>query len=108
MVDQQEAGEIDYVSLEIKLEMIIKSVESWNALWDHFGVSFNGPNSGAVVHVLRKCNQCGRILKTGGVKEDLMHNFSFNGFLCRKHGEVEPFYIRDYHKNISDNAGPKR
>ena len=81
--------------------MLIGSVEKWNALWDHFGEIFVGPMSGDLIHVLRKCDQCGRILTVGNIREDLAHQISFDGFSCCKHGEVEPFFIRDRRRRKS-------
>ena len=86
--------------------MLIDSVEKWNALWDHFGEIFVAPLSGDLIHVLRKCDQCGRILTVGKIREDLAHQLSFEDFSCCKHGEVEPFFIRD-HRRCKSQDCPK-
>lgn len=48
------------------------------------------------VCVYRRCPECGKYLKEGKVFTNrLTERVKLTGWICKKHGEVEPFYLRD-------------
>lgn len=42
-----------------------------------------------------RCPECGRFIKHGKCYENLVGQVTFEGFICKKHGELRPFWIRD-------------
>lgn len=45
--------------------------------------------------VYRRCPKCGRYLKIGEVFTNLNGDAKVENWVCKKHGIVEPFYLRD-------------
>ena len=45
--------------------------------------------------VYRRCPECGKWIKEGIIKTNLAGEVKLEGWLCKKHGEVEPFWVRD-------------
>lgn len=69
-----------------EIEQICEDTKAWTRY--HFG------NDGDVC-VYRRCPECGRYLKAGEILVNLNGDAKAQGFICKKHGEVEPFYLRD-------------
>ncbi len=56
-------------------------------------VTFTNESEGESIRVYRRC-QCGRYLKTGEIKSSAIGGLKFEGWDCKKCGEVEPFFER--------------
>ena len=56
--------------------------------YDHLMVFFD--NDGPAV--LRRCPECGRFLNKGEVFVNGLEETKLEGWICKKHGEVQPFY----------------
>ena len=48
-----------------------------------------------VIGVYRRCVECGRYLKKGELAMNLAGDIKLTGWICKKHGEVQPYDDRD-------------
>lgn len=58
--------------------------------WSRFVDDENGD-----ICTLNRCPECGKYITKGKVKSNGFGNVIFSEFKCKKHGEVNPFYLRD-------------
>ena len=56
-------------------------------------VSFEDPEGGEII-VYRHCSDCGWFVKTGKVLINRLGEVKLSGWICKKHGEVFPFWHR--------------
>jgi hypothetical protein len=56
-------------------------------------VCFNDPEGGEII-VYRHCPDCGKFIKTGKLFTNILGNVKLEGWICKKDGEVNPFYER--------------
>ena len=68
-----------------ELETICHDVKAWTR--------YSDGDQGDIC-VYRRCPECGRYLKSGIVLTNLAGEAKVQGWTCKKHGEVEPFYLR--------------
>jgi hypothetical protein len=68
------------------IEKICDDVKAW--------VRYSGGSEGDIC-VYRRCPECGKYLKAGKVLTNMEGEAKLKGYTCKKHGEVEPFYLRD-------------
>ena len=45
------------------------------------------------LHVVRRCNQCGRYVTEGKVFKRFDASLCFEGWVCKEHGEIVPFWV---------------
>lgn len=69
-----------------ELETICEDTKAWTR--------YSGGDDSDIC-VYRRCPECGKYLKTGEVLTNLADEAKVQGWTCKKHGEVEPFYLRD-------------
>lgn len=56
---------------------------------------FEGEGSGTI-GVYRRCPECGRFLKEGELLMNMAGEVKLKNWICKKHGEVKPYYDRDF------------
>ena len=65
--------------------------ESWEQDADKWGnqpwVSYEG------IHVVRRCLECGRYITEGKLYMDFNERPIFEGWICKVHGEVDPYWL---------------
>lgn len=59
--------------------------------WHRFGNDDEGDD----ICVYARCPECGRFLTIGRVWENFNEGVKLEGWKCKKHGEVEPYFERD-------------
>lgn len=69
-----------------ELETICDDVKAWTR--------YSGGDEGDIC-VYRRCPECGKYLKAGEVLTNMAGEAKVQGWTCKKHGEIEPFYLRD-------------
>jgi len=47
------------------------------------------------IQVYCRCPKCGRYIKRGKCFGNRMGEIKLKGFICKIHGEIEPFWMRD-------------
>lgn len=57
-------------------------------------VTYEGHEPEETIGVYRRCPECGRYLKKGELLTNMDGEIKVRGWICRIHGEVEPFYAR--------------
>ncbi len=57
-------------------------------------VRFDGGDEGDIC-VYARCPNCGRYLKHGKCFANLAEHYRLSGWICKVHGEIEPFATRD-------------
>jgi hypothetical protein len=67
-------------------ETICEDVKAWTR--------YDCGDDGDIV-VYRRCPECGRYLKKGEVLTNMAGDAKVKGWICKKDGEVEPFWTRD-------------
>lgn len=72
----------------LELETICDDVKAWTRY------SGGGDDEGDIC-VYRRCTKCGRYLKTGKVLTNIAGEAKLKDWTCKKHGEIEPFYLID-------------
>lgn len=68
------------------MEQICEDVKAWTR--------YVTDNDGDIC-VYRRCPKCGRYLKKGEVLTNGNGDAKVEGWKCKVHGEIEPFYLRD-------------
>jgi len=56
-------------------------------------MGFEGESEDETLWVYCRCPECGRYLKRGECWINLNGDFKLKKFICKKHGEVDPFSI---------------
>ena len=69
-----------------ELEQIFNDEMAW--------VCYEGHEENETVGVYRRCPECGRYLKEGELLANLDGEIEVRGWICKKHGEVEPYFDR--------------
>ena len=49
----------------------------------------------AVMWVVRRCPHCGRYVSNGKVLTNMEGSINFDGWKCKAHGDVSPFFVWD-------------
>lgn len=57
-------------------------------------IYFTG-ESGETIGVYCKCPECGRYVKHGKLLINRFGNIKLQGFICKIHGEIQPYFDRD-------------
>lgn len=69
------------------LEKIYEDKKRW--------IFFECENEEETIGVYCRCPECGRYIKKGNLFGNMFGDIKFEGFICKVHGEIEPYYDRD-------------
>jgi hypothetical protein len=67
--------------------MLLETEEAWKKMTVPFMCEINGS-----ISIYRKCPICGKLIKAGKVFTNINGNVKLEGWICKTHGEVEPYY----------------
>ena len=71
----------------IEIGQIYEDVKAW--------MFFDGEDESETIGVYCRCTECGRYIKRGKLLMNRMGDVKLQGFICKVHGEIEPYYDRD-------------
>lgn len=55
---------------------------------------FDNPDEGGIIGIYARCH-CGRFLKKGLLLMNLGGEITLRGWICKEHGDIEPYFDRD-------------
>ena len=71
-----------------ELEQIYEDKKLW--------MFFEGETKYETIGVYCRCPECAKYLKRGKMLMNIHGEVKFKGFVCKKHGEIQPYYDRDF------------
>lgn len=69
------------------LEKVYKDTKSW--------IFFKGETKHELIGVYCRCPECSKYIKRGIMLINKCGEVKFQGFVCKQHGEIQPYYDRD-------------
>jgi len=69
------------------LEQIYNDTQAW--------MFFEGETEHETIGVYCRCPECGKYVKRGNMLMNGLGEVKFKGFVCKQHGEIQPYYDRD-------------
>ena len=57
-------------------------------------ISFTLREGSDVIHIVRRCPHCGRYITEGNLYSNWEGAVKLTEWMCKVHGEVDPFWIR--------------
>jgi len=72
----------------MELEQIYEDKKCW--------IYFEGETEDETICVYCRCPKCGRYLKYGELLMNMIGEIELTKFVCKKHGEIEPYCERIY------------
>jgi len=73
--------------MEEEMERIYEDTKAW--------IYFKGENESETIGVYCRCPKCARYVKRGVLLMNKMGEIKLEGFICKQHGEIQPYYDRD-------------
>ena len=68
------------------LEKIYEDKKNW--------IFFKGETKHELIWVYCKCPECSKYVKQGIILINRRGEIKFQGFVCKQHGEIQPYYDR--------------
>lgn len=69
-----------------ELEQIYKDTKLW--------IYFEGESENETIGVYCRCPRCGGYVKRGRLLMNRAGEIKLEGFICKRHGEIQPYYDR--------------
>jgi len=69
------------------LEKIYEDKKAW--------MFFEGETECETIGVYCRCTECSKYVKRGKMLMNIIGEVKFEGFICKQHGEIQPYYDRD-------------
>ena len=70
-----------------EMEQVYEDKKAW--------IYFSGEDENETIGVYCRCPECARYVKHGKLLMNRMGEVKLQGFFCKVHGEIEPYYDRD-------------